>query len=142
VPFQNAYAASKAWNRGFTLALAREYRETGVGIFAFSPGMVDTDLLRKVEVVAGYEERLKPLKTVMRLWANPPEVPAHKALWLASSATDGRTGLDVRLLGPAGMVRGVLREGWRRLMRRPAAPIELSVTSVPAAIGLPSAQGG
>lgn len=142
VPFQNAYAASKAWNRSFTLALAREYRETEVGIFAFSPGLVDTDLLRKVEVVAGYEERVKPLKTVMRLWANPPEVPAGKALWLASSATDGRTGLDIRVLGTAGMVGGVLREGWRRLMRRPAAPIELSVTSVPAAISLPNAQGG
>jgi NAD(P)-dependent dehydrogenase (short-subunit alcohol dehydrogenase family) len=142
VPFQNAYAASKAWNRSFTLALAREYRETEVGIFAFSPGLVDTDLLRKVEVVAGYEERLKPLKTVMRLWANPPEVPAGKALWLASSATDGRTGLDIRVLGTAGMVGGVLREGWRRLMRRPAAPIELSVTSVPAAISLPIAHRG
>jgi NAD(P)-dependent dehydrogenase (short-subunit alcohol dehydrogenase family) len=142
VPFQNAYAASKAWNRSFTLALAREYRETEVGIFAFSPGLVDTDLLRKVEVVAGYEERVKPLKTVMRMWANPPQVPAGKAVWLASSATDGRTGLDIRVLGTTGMVGGVLREGWRRLMRRPAAPIELSVTPVPAAISLPIAHRG
>lgn len=47
VPYQNAYASSKAWVRNFTLALAREYAKTGIGIFAFNPGLVDTDLLRK-----------------------------------------------------------------------------------------------
>ena len=40
----------------------------------------------------------------MRLWANPPEVPARKAVWLASSATDGRTGLEVNVLTPARIV--------------------------------------
>ncbi|NOZ28450.1 MAG: SDR family oxidoreductase [Chloroflexi bacterium] len=134
VPMQNAYAASKAWVRSFTLALAREYRESGVGIYAFSPGLMDTDLLRRVEAVAGYEGRLQPLKTVMRLWANPPEVPARKAVWLASDATDGRTGLEVRILGPAGMARGVVRDLLRRLLRRPAPPFDLEITTIPPAI--------
>lgn len=137
VPMQNAYAASKAWIRNFTLALAKEYKDSGVGVFTFSPGLVDTDMLRQPKVVASYQERIKPLETVMRMWANPPEVPARKALWLASSATDGRTGLEVRVLTRSRMLSGLLREGWRRLIRRPAPPIEFNITSVPPALTAP-----
>ncbi len=133
VPLQNAYATSKVWGRNFTLALAKEYRDSGVGVFAFNPGLMFTDLLTRVEALEGYEARLKPLETVMRLWANPPEVPAAKALWLASAATDGQTGLEVKVLTPAHLMGGVLREGLRRLLRRPAPAIEIKVHSVPLA---------
>jgi len=34
VPWQNAYSASKAWVRSFTKALAEEYKDSGVGVFA------------------------------------------------------------------------------------------------------------
>jgi len=136
VPYGNAYASSKAWLRSFTLALAKEYRGSGVGMYTFNPGLVDTDLLRKFRVIAGYEERAKMLRIVMRMWAKPPEVAARKALWIASDATNGRTGLDISLIGPATLVSGALREGVRQLLRRPAPAIELSVISVPAALNL------
>jgi NAD(P)-dependent dehydrogenase (short-subunit alcohol dehydrogenase family) len=123
--------------RSFTLALAKEYKDSGVGVYTFNPGLVDTDLLRKFRVIAGYEERAKMLKIVMRMWAKPPEVAARKALWIASDATDGRTGLDISLLGPATLVSGALREAVRQLLRRPAPSIELSVTTVPAVLNLP-----
>lgn len=137
VPYGNAYAASKAWLRSFTLALAKEYKDSGVGVYTFNPGLVDTDLLRKFRVISGYEERAKMLKIVMRMWAKPPEVAARKALWIASDATDGRTGLDINLLGPAALVSGALREGMRQLLRRPTPAVELNVISVPAALNLP-----
>jgi len=137
VPYGNAYAASKAWLRSFTIALAKEYKDSGVGMYTFNPGLVDTDLLRKFRVIAGYEERANMLETVMRMWAKPPEVAARKALWIASDATDSRTGLDINLLGPATLLGGALREGVRQLLRRPAPVMELSVTSVPAALNLP-----
>jgi glucose 1-dehydrogenase len=133
VPLQNAYASSKVWVRNFTLALAREYRDSGVGVFAFNPGLMPTALLTRVEALEGYEARLKPLETVLRLWANPPEVPAAKAVWLAGAATDGRTGLEVKVLTPTALVGGILREGVRRLLRRPAPAVEINVHSVPPA---------
>lgn len=133
VPMQNAYAASKAWMRSFTLALAEEYKGSGVEILAFRPGMVDTDMLRKPHVVAGYEEHLKSLETVIRMWAHAPDVPAREAVWLASAATDGRSGLEVKLLGPLAIIGGLLREGLRRLLRQPAPPIEVDITSLPPA---------
>jgi glucose 1-dehydrogenase len=130
IPFQNAYASSKAWVRSFTLALSTEYKGSGVGVYAFNPGLVLTELLSDTQAVAGYESRLKPLETVMRMWANLPEVPAEKAVWLASAATDGRTGLNVRQLTMTGIVAGVLREGLRRVSGSPAAPLDMRVTTV------------
>jgi len=64
------------------------------------------------------------------MWGNPPEVPAERAVWLASSATDGRTGLEVRVLRPTVIVGGLLRELGRRLMRRPVPPSTMTVASV------------
>jgi NAD(P)-dependent dehydrogenase (short-subunit alcohol dehydrogenase family) len=129
---QSAYAASKAWTRNFTLTLAKDYAHSGIGIFAFNPGLVDTDLLRQVTAVQGYERRLKPLETVIRLWAKPPDVPAQRAVWLASSATDGKTGIEARVLSRAELISGLLREAGRILRREPARDTSLSITSVPA----------
>jgi len=132
-PMQNAYASSKAWILNFTKALAEEYKDSGVGVFAFNPGMMDTDLLLDVEVVQGYEKRLDALDTVMRILSQQPEVPARKAVWLASAETDGRTGLVVREMTSLKMLRGALGELTRRLLRRPGRPIDIQVTPVAAA---------
>lgn len=129
-PMQNAYASSKAWIRSFTLALAREYKQSGVGVYAFNPGLMPTELLSNVDVIAGHEEEVQPLKMVMRLWADPPEVAARKAVWLASAATDGRTGLAVTVLTPARLIVGLLREGWRRIRRQPVPPMSLEINPV------------
>jgi glucose 1-dehydrogenase len=134
VPLQNAYASSKAWLKNFTLALAKEYKASGVGIYAFNPGLVLTDMLANLEAVEGYETKMNPLRFVTRLWANPPEVPAQKAVWIASAATDGKTGLNIRVLTPRFMIARLLREAGRRLTGR-AEPIEpLQVRAVPSAI--------
>lgn len=134
VPLQNAYASSKVWVRNFTLALAREYRESGVGVFAFNPGLMYTDLIEGAEAVAGYEQRLRPLETVMRLWGQPPEVPAARLAWIASAATDGKTGLDLRMLTPRTMVLGLLREAARRVGRKPGRSLVLRTRTVPPAL--------
>lgn len=130
VPMQNAYAPSKVWVRSFTLALAKEYKQSGVGVFAFNPGLVDTDMLRQIDVVPGHEEDVNPLRTVIRLWGNEPSVPAQKALWLASSATDGKTGLEVNVLTRTVALRGFLAEGLRRITGRAGEPVELTVRPI------------
>jgi NAD(P)-dependent dehydrogenase (short-subunit alcohol dehydrogenase family) len=130
VPMQNAYASSKAWIRSFTLALAQEYKDSGIGVFAFNPGLVDTDMLRKLESAPGYEAKLKPLSTVIQLWANDPDVPAEKALWLASPATDGKTGLAVSVLTRTLVIGGALRFLLRKITRRPQRDATLDITTV------------
>ena len=133
---QNGYAATKAWERSFTLGLAKEYKESGVGIFAINPGMMSTEMLTDVTTVSGYESDLKAMPTILRMWAKPPEVPAQKVVWLASSATDGKTGLLVNAMPRRVMLSGAFREGWRRLMRQPEPPTEMKVAVIPAALPL------
>ncbi len=129
-PFQNAYGSSKAWVRAFTETLAKEYKDRGVEVMGFNPGLVITDMLSEVQVVPGYEEAVMPLATVVRLWGNPPDVPARKAVWLATAATDGRNGLVVRQLTAAAMLAGIVKEGWRRVSGRPAPAFSLAVETI------------
>lgn len=131
VPWQNAYGASKAWVRSFTLALAEETKGSGVGVFAFNPGMVLTELLTDVEVIAGSEPKLKNFPAIVRMWAKPPEVPAAKAVWIASPATDGKTGELISIFSRKEMVGGAVREGLRSLLRKPAPPVVVKMHTVP-----------
>jgi glucose 1-dehydrogenase len=131
VAFQNAYAPSKAWNRSFTLALAKENKDSRVGIYAFNPGMVLTDLLTQVDVIEGSEARLKIFPTIIRMIAKLPEIPAQKALWIASSATDGKTGLLINFFSPLQFLGGALREGLAKLLNRPLPQVDVKFTVIP-----------
>lgn len=133
VPFQNAYASSKSWVRSFSKSLAKELDHSGVGIYIFNPGLVLTEMVTDVEAIEGFAQRMSALNTVLRMWGNSPEVPAKKAVWLASSATDGRTGLEINMLTPDRIILGTLREMRRLLMHQPSAVKDITVTSVPRA---------
>ncbi|HEU0028799.1 MAG TPA: SDR family oxidoreductase [Ktedonobacterales bacterium] len=130
--YQSAYATTKVWVRAFTRALAREYKDSGIGVYALNPGLMDTAFLRKIEAIDGYEKRLAPLSAVIRLWGQPPSVPAEDAVYLASNATDGKTGIERRVIGPRLLLGGLLKEGVRILLRRPAPDTSLTITTIPA----------
>jgi len=119
VPYQNPYASSKAWVKSFTKALAKEYTGSGVEVMAINPGLVITEMLTRVDAIAGFEEKVLPLNTVIRFWGNLPEVPAQKVVWMASSATDGKNGLMINFLSFGQMMAGVGRELWRWITRGP-----------------------
>jgi pyruvate,water dikinase len=110
--------------------MAEEYKSTGVGVFLLNPGLVETDMLQDLHFIQGYEHNLKVLRVVKRLLANPPEEPAKKALWLASSATDGRTGLHASSIGPGRMVKGITQELSRVIRRLDPPPYNPHVTLV------------
>ncbi len=138
---QTAYASSKAWVRALTVNLAADYKDSGVGVYGINPGMMTTEMLTDVQVVSGYEKQLEVMPTILRMWAKPPEVPAEKVVWLASSATDGKTGLIVSQMGMPSMAGGALREGVRRILRRPAQDTPMSVHTLPATLPLPNRRG-
>jgi NAD(P)-dependent dehydrogenase (short-subunit alcohol dehydrogenase family) len=129
-PLQNPYGASKAWVTSFTAALAKEYAGRGVGIFALAPGMMRTDMLLRPTAFVGYAEQLGgAFQTVLRMWSQPPEAAARRTVWLASAATDGKTGLTAQAMGPAAMLAGSLRELIRRLTGK-AETLDVQVVSV------------
>ncbi len=130
-PYQNAYAASKAWVFSFTKSLAQEYADSGIGIFNFSPGLVITDMLTRFDVIEGHEHRLKNFPTVVRVLGRTPDHPARKAVWAASSATDGKTGLLINSFSYRVIFESVIRELARLVTRRPAETPEIHMRSVP-----------
>jgi glucose 1-dehydrogenase len=134
VPNQNSYGSTKAWIRVFTLALAKETKDSGVGVYALQPGLMDTDLLTHIVTVEPYEKRLRSfMPFLVRAGGRAPEVAARKALWLASSATDGKTALEVRAGSRFSFLSGFLREGLRQLLHLPAREVELDVKVIPSA---------
>jgi len=134
VPNQNAYGSTKAWIRVFTLALAKEYKDSGVGVYALQPGLMETNLLTEIVTFKNQEKRLRNfMPFLIRAAGKKPEVPARKALWLASSATDGKTGLDVRVGSSFSFLIGFMREGLRSLLRLPARKVELKIKIIPSA---------
>lgn len=135
ISLQNAYSSSKVWVRNFTKTLADEYKNSGVEIIAFNPGLVKTEMLSNVHAVKGYENKMNPLRYVAMLWGNAADVPAEKALWLASSATDGKNGLMVTVLTKRLMLSRLIGLPFRKLLNRPAELLELNITSVESAVG-------
>ncbi len=132
-PMQNAYGSSKTWLRSFTLALANENKDSGVGVFALNPGMMDTDLLTDVEVIEGYEDRLgETFHNVVQALSQPPEDSAQRAVWLASAATDGKTGLVEKELSPVKAMGRLMRHGVSKAFGRPGREVEMHVRPVPA----------
>jgi NAD(P)-dependent dehydrogenase (short-subunit alcohol dehydrogenase family) len=134
IPLQNAYSSSKVWVRNFTKALANEYKNSGVDVFGFNPGLVRTEMLSDVHAISGYEHKMNPLRFVAMLWGNEANVPAEKALWLASSATDGRNGAQVTVLTLWFMVSRLVKVLFGWLLKRPTELMELNITSVEPAI--------
>jgi NAD(P)-dependent dehydrogenase (short-subunit alcohol dehydrogenase family) len=130
IPLQNAYSSSKVWVRNFTKALAQEYKNSDVDVFGFNPGLVRTEMLSNVHAVSGYEAQMNPLRFVAMLWGNEADIPAKKALWLASAATNRKTGLQVTVLTAGFMLSRLITVpiGW--LLKKTKQPMELNITSV------------
>ncbi len=132
VAYQNAYAPTKVWIKNFTLALAAEYKTSGVGVFVINPGMILTDLLTSVQVIAGHEEKLKVFPMVIRILANAADVPAKKVAWIASSATNGKTGKVYQVSNTGHMMKNGLKVLFSKLIKRPLSPVDLQMESIPA----------
>lgn len=134
ISMQNAYSSSKVWVRNFTKTLAAEYKNSGVEIFGYNPGLVRTEMLSNVHAVSGYESQMNPLRFVAMLWGNEADVPAEKALWLASSATDGKSGMMVNVLNTWLMLSRLLALPFRKLFNHSTTLLELNITSVESAV--------
>ncbi|MGA3527467.1 SDR family NAD(P)-dependent oxidoreductase [Melissospora conviva] len=124
-PYTSPYGATKAWVRGFTRTLQKEYEKTSVRVVGFNPGMMLTDMLLNPHVVGDEGERaMKPFAVVTRIFADPPEVAAAE---LVAVLERDRPPRAVNRLGPAGATRHLARTAVRAITRRGAAIPALKV---------------
>lgn len=138
-PMFNPYGSSKAWVRTFTLALAKEHQNSGVGIYLFQPGLVKSDMMAHMFFIDGYVERnMRIFRIISPIFAQEPKLAAKKAVWLASPATDGKTGLHVSLLGPLQAIGGLVRQLFRMISHRNVTPPDVKISVVAPASDFPT----
>ncbi|WP_457950061.1 SDR family NAD(P)-dependent oxidoreductase [Pseudarthrobacter sp. alpha12b] len=127
VALQNAYASSKRWVRQFTETLRLETKGTGVRVHGMNPGLVETELLRRVTSQAGYQQRLGGLQVVVGLWGQAPLEAARPIVDLvASDAAEFRFLTRRRLV-----TRGLRNVLGGRLRRANRMPLDITVLEAP-----------
>lgn len=89
----SAYCAGKAGLAMLTRSVHLEYAESGIRIFGFAPGVVDTDMQGAIRASG-----INPVSKLPRASLAPPHEPARAIAWLCTSEADALAGqeLDVR----------------------------------------------
>ncbi len=114
-PNQSAYGTAKAAVAKLTETLAIEYAGSGVTVNAVMPGMIWTEMLTHA---AGVRDEMKSrMEWAMRVFGNPPQVPARFVVQLAQR--DGNTGKTYRLISPRVYVPRMIGEMLGRGKKNP-----------------------
>lgn len=89
----SAYCSGKAGVALMTRCVDKEYREQGLRVFGFAPGVVDTGMQGLIR-----ESGINPVSDIKRSDLSPPWEAAHGIVWLCTEAADSFIGseLDVR----------------------------------------------
>jgi NAD(P)-dependent dehydrogenase (short-subunit alcohol dehydrogenase family) len=105
-PNQTAYGSAKAAVARLTQSLSIEYGDSGITVSAILPGMIWTEMLTHAE---GVNPQMRGrMEWAMRVFGNPPEVPARFVLRIAErGAANGKT---YRLLTPRMFVPRMIAE--------------------------------
>jgi len=98
IPTHANYAVSKAGLMMLTQCLAVEWASRGIRVVCVSPGIVDTDMNRRVERQAGINPSDVQAKLPFRRYAEPAEV-AQVVRFLASDAAGYISGTDILVDG-------------------------------------------
>jgi NAD(P)-dependent dehydrogenase (short-subunit alcohol dehydrogenase family) len=92
----SAYCSGKAGLAMLTNALALETKGSGLRVFGFSPGTVDTEMQVKIRASG-----INMVSQIPRADLTLPDHPARAALYLCSNAAADLNGTEVSLRDPA-----------------------------------------
>ncbi len=106
-PNQSPYGTSKAAIAMLTRTLALEYAESGVIFNTVQPGMMWTELLTRAEGVSNPTLRTR-MEWAMRVFGNPPQVPARRVVYMAEHGMEN--GKTLRVVTPRMFVPRMVKE--------------------------------
>jgi NAD(P)-dependent dehydrogenase (short-subunit alcohol dehydrogenase family) len=101
-PFVTPYCAAKAAVVNLTAGLAQEWGPAGVRVNALGPGLIDTDINRRLVGHPRIGQEMAR-KVPLGRWGLPGDM-VGTALWLASDASRYVTGVHIRVDGGIGAV--------------------------------------
>jgi NAD(P)-dependent dehydrogenase (short-subunit alcohol dehydrogenase family) len=114
-----AYAATKAAVMVFTKSLAEEHKRDPLSIFAFMPGMVDTDFYgESMQVGDDLKDLAGNILVVLDAIGTPIAEVGPKLAELAACEPGRETGKVVSVSGGAHMMLGGFKLMWARLTGR------------------------
>ncbi|WP_017712990.1 SDR family NAD(P)-dependent oxidoreductase [Prochlorothrix hollandica] len=95
--YLSAYTASKAAVQRFTQVAADDYKDSGIKVCGFNPGLVPTDLTLKIHPLnAEAQRRLQILKFGLRWLSTDPTAIASRSVSLAIDSPDIKSGHTYR----------------------------------------------
>lgn len=97
-PFISAYGSTKSAIARFTFAMAEEYRRTSLSIMLLHPGLVRTEINSPEHPTPELQKQLRIFNTVLDIFAQSPDRAARYAVRMASSWSDGKSGIYLSAL--------------------------------------------
>lgn len=92
----SAYCAGKAGLAMLTRAIHAEYAASGIRVYGFAPGVVDTGMQGEIRASG-----MNPVSQIPREALAPPQEAAQAAVWLCTSAAADLAGREVDVRDPA-----------------------------------------
>ena len=117
-PFITAYGSTKAAIARFTYAAAAEYRRTDLSVMLLHPGLVRTGMVSAENPTPELQRQLETFNTILDIFSQPPTVAAGLAVKMASSWSDGKTGIYLSALDRWTKKRLLLTYPFRKMTRR------------------------
>jgi NAD(P)-dependent dehydrogenase (short-subunit alcohol dehydrogenase family) len=97
-PSISAYGSTKAAIARFTYAMAEEYRKTDLSVMLLHPGLVRTEINSPEHPTPELQKQLSTFNVILDIFAQSPDRAARYAVKMASSWSDGKTGLYLSAL--------------------------------------------
>ncbi|NTW51886.1 MAG: SDR family oxidoreductase [Chlorobiaceae bacterium] len=117
-PFISAYGSTKSAIARFTFAMAAECGNSPVSIMLLHPGLVRTGMINPDHPTPELQKQLKTFNIIQDIFSQSPDRAARYAVKMASSWSDGKSGLYLSALDGKRRKLMLLSYPFRKLMNR------------------------
>lgn len=117
-PYISAYGSTKAAISRFTFAMAEEYRDSGISVMLLHPGLVRTGIVSPADPTPELRRQLDTFNIIQDIFAQSPDRAARYAVRMASSWSDGRSGIYLSALDGKRKKLMLLSYPFRKLFNR------------------------
>jgi NAD(P)-dependent dehydrogenase (short-subunit alcohol dehydrogenase family) len=117
-PFISAYGSTKSAISRFTFAMAEECRNSPISVMLLHPGLIRTSIISPEQTTPEFQRQLKTFNTILDIFSQSPDRAARYAVKMASSWSDGKTGLYLSALDGKRKKLMLMSYPFRKLMNR------------------------